>query len=1010
MKYYHLHPTFKKHLKKYRKAFIKYQLYPNHYLRRSLKRKLKMLKRRIIYWHQAIKMGVTLGSLFALLHVPVQAQLFPAILKPTSLNGENGFVISNRNENLKIGDHVGSAGDVNGDGITDFIVGGGGQQFVIFGRTSGFKANIDINSIDGTNGFTILSFANAINSGGDVNGDGLDDLILANNFDIPDSRGRTGRVYVIFGKNGSFPTTISFNDLDGSNGFVLNGIDNEDRAGSSLNIAGDINNDGIDDIVIGAKYADPEGISEAGEAYVVFGTDQGFGSTFELSGLDGNNGFVIKGIGDRNLLGRAVSSGGDINGDGIDDLVVGASGVDRGSVINAGATYAIFGSSTPFPPSIEVSSLNGTNGFEMKGLGGSSSRLVEIIGDVNGGGLSDVIISAVNTNGGAGEGYVVFGNSAGYSGFLDIKNLNGSNGFFIPGLKGGDNLSGSLGVAGDVNGDGLADIILGAANADPDEKSSAGECYVILGSNSPQETRFDLSALDGINGFTFKGEITYNQVGSKVSGAGDINGDGVDDIIIGANSSDPNISSRTGECYVVFGVQSDEPPSVTLSPAADAMVNNAVPKADENFGTNNKMYARNKPNGWAYKAYLQFSLEGLSLDKVNQAKLRLFGENQFNNREIKVAVFETASDWQELEITYNNAPGKIGSELDEVVIDGTSQYYEWNVTSFVKTLFNQQAKKVSFLLISTNQDDNYDYARFNTKEATQNPPLLFLSTESDEPVDCIAREFIPSADAYINNKSYLSDNNFGTKKTLVARNKPNGWGYESYLQFDIESQGTPDRVILRLFGQNPDNDRTVHVGIFPTLDSWEETQLSFNNAPGPQGDLIASANISNQERYYEFDVTEGILSEVNKNGKASFLLQSLETDKDYDRAVFHSKESLGFPPQLLFFCNEQSTTKMPYHLEKVGVSADRVSKASSILKVFPNPAISDLHFALSADTKGPVSVGLWDMAGRKVRQQIYQKHEFDVIDRFHVEALPSGIYLLSIQLPNEIINKRVMIH
>ena len=131
---------------------------------------------------------------------------------------------------------------------------------------------------------------------------------------------------LVYSQGGAFGSVVELSDLDGTDGFVINGIDggdffSGDRSGRSVSGAGDINGDGVADLIIGADRADPNGNSDAGESYVVFG-GAGTGSTgpIELSSLDGSDGFVINGIdggaffGDSS--GTSVSGAGDINGDG----------------------------------------------------------------------------------------------------------------------------------------------------------------------------------------------------------------------------------------------------------------------------------------------------------------------------------------------------------------------------------------------------------------------------------------------------------------------------------------------------------------------------------------------------------------------------------------------------------------------------------------------------------------------------------------------------------------------
>jgi hypothetical protein len=124
---------------------------------------------------------------------------------------------------------------------------------------------------------------------------------------------------------------------------VLNGIDQYDYSGFSVSSAGDVNGDGIDDILIGAAYADPDGVIDAGETYVVFGKDTGFDAAIDLADLDGSNGFVFNGLDQSDQSGYSVSSAGDVNGDGIDDILIGAYGADPDGDNGAGETYVVFG-------------------------------------------------------------------------------------------------------------------------------------------------------------------------------------------------------------------------------------------------------------------------------------------------------------------------------------------------------------------------------------------------------------------------------------------------------------------------------------------------------------------------------------------------------------------------------------------------------------------------------------------------------------------------------------------
>jgi Ca2+-binding RTX toxin-like protein len=307
----------------------------------------------------------------------------------------------------QIGLDVGNAGDVNGDGVSDLIIGRTGGAAIVYGGS--LSGSIDLATLDGTDGFVASNapLAGASVSGaGDVNGDGFDDVMIGTMageaYVVFGGMGGVANVLLdeLNGVNG-FRLTVA----DPANGIQL---------GATLSSAGDVNGDGFDDLIVGAAYSGNHDDAEAGISYVVFGkASTGFDPpVINVDELDGTNGFRIEGAEADDRLGIAVSSAGDINADGYDDLIVATQygGNTFPSSPNAGQTYVLFGSGAGFDWTIDLASLSATQGVRLDGGGAISS--VSAAGDVNGDGFDDIMIGAPNVGFGetaSGVSYVVFG-------------------------------------------------------------------------------------------------------------------------------------------------------------------------------------------------------------------------------------------------------------------------------------------------------------------------------------------------------------------------------------------------------------------------------------------------------------------------------------------------------------------------------------------------------------------------------------------------------------------------
>ena len=388
---------------------------------------------------------------------------------------------------------VASAGDVNRDGYDDVVIGADrykqftGRAYVYLGNDNGLSTTPILTA---TGEDVNNHFGYAVDTVGDVNGDGYDDIIVG----AYHYKEFTGRVYVYAGNaTGLSPTPVLTITGEGPNIYF----------GRSVATAGDVNGDGYDDVIVGAEAYD----DWTGRAYVYAGSSRGLGTAPV---------FIGDGEGPANAFGRAVGAAGDVNGDGYSDVVIGAHGCDRFQ----GKIYVYYGS----PDGLDAEPAFTATGQAANNHFGFSAGTA---GDVNGDCYDDLVVGASRQDENTGWVYVFAGGSRGLS----------RTPIFAASGEGQDSHFGySVSAAGDVNADGYDDIVVGAFH----HNDSTGRAYVFAGS---------ANGLSPAPILTVTGEGAANSFGRSVGTAGDVNARGHADLVVGACGYD----HYTGRAYLYLG-------------------------------------------------------------------------------------------------------------------------------------------------------------------------------------------------------------------------------------------------------------------------------------------------------------------------------------------------------------------------------------------------------------------------------------------------------------------------
>jgi hypothetical protein len=224
-----------------------------------------------------------------------------------------------------------------------------------------------------------------------------------------------------------------------------------------------------------------------------------------------------------------------------------------------------------YAPVYDLTSLNGSNGFRYSGLqlNGQAGFAVSAVGDVNGDGFADTAIASPSAKSGsfteAGEIAVIFGRSRAHPATLDAAALDGKTGFRVVGFASGMTVGTSVAAAGDMNGDGFGDMVIGASYANAGGKTGNGRAFIVFGQASGFPAVVHLDDFDGLKGVKFQGIRTNDRLGEAVAGAGDINGDGYSDVLVGAPGFDTGPAmTNAGAVFVIYGRRTGFPAEMPL--------------------------------------------------------------------------------------------------------------------------------------------------------------------------------------------------------------------------------------------------------------------------------------------------------------------------------------------------------------------------------------------------------------------------------------------------------------
>lgn len=684
---------------------------------------------------------------------------------------------------------VAPAGDVNGDGFDDIIVGApqtdvrdgdgvlitedNGAAYVLFSDETGtFPTLTQVQG--GTRGFGILGAQAGDNAGFsvaggvDINGDGLSDVVIGAPY-AGTNGDNSGSTYVVFGKSDTNYVPLQYlNDGSSDKGFAIHGAYTQDYSGGSL-VVGDVNGDGLGDIVIGETVTRflagtgsfalrnllEDGAADPNLAYVVYGKkDKSVVQLANVATDYNTQGFAITRP-NRKLFndwhyGAQVLPTGDFNSDGLTDFIV-SNGL---YVDTAGTSYVVYGriggeaikynNIYKDEHGIKITPEGSNNyGFDFGNatLNALPSFTTSHVGDVNADGVDDIALLLTDTGCCSAiddpRAYIIFGgaDSTDEINLADIADGNG--GFVIHNDASNIDHSdlqvilGSIGGAGDLNGDGFDDIIIG----DPFAENNKGRVYAVYGRAGTEPVYLD-SIIETSQGFYSEGN-GGEQLGQFIAGAGDINGDGIKDIQFGTPSANKNNQENTGAIYVLNGDGklvtlwgTDGNDTITGTASADNIATGTGDDVIRTNGGTDAVYAGpgedtiyisdntfTRIDGGGNTDTLIFDGSGINLDLATQAS-RIRNIEVFDIRGSganSITLNKSVSSNSNLRILGDN-DDFVGASNNQWVDSGTTQVID-NITYKVFTSGSATMLVQDGLTVTVNNEPTIDPQQLSVSEA-----------------------------------------------------------------------------------------------------------------------------------------------------------------------------------------------------------------------------------------------------------------------------------------------------